>query len=350
MYGTLGVLDTLKSQRQSIAQFGEDQAFEAIQIALDAHNAQFDAMVADFIERTTDRQRAYGSAASMTMDELDEFGRPDAQKITAGVTVGFPLRLFGEAVQWNRKFMQNATTIELAAQFEAAQDAHIRALQREIKRALFNSANRTFADALVDNVVIAVKALLNADGAGIPNGPNGETFDGTTHTHYLARVGGAVAESDVAALITTVIEHNNMGGAMVYISQSLEASFRAFADFVPYIDARVIPGSGVTVGAAPLAPINVYNRAIGLLNGAEVWVKPWMPVGYMFAFVKGAAKPLVLRERNPGGANLVMVADEGAHPLHARLFEAEFGVGVWERTNGAVLDTTSTTYTIPTIA
>jgi hypothetical protein len=161
------------------------RAFEAIETARQAHNIQFNEMLMDFIDRTTDRQRRYGGSASMAMDEVDEFGRADAQKIPGGVTVGFPLRLFQESVQWTRKFMQNATTTELAAQFTAAQDAHILRLQRQIKRAIFTATNYTFTDKLVDNVDLAVKAFVNADSASIPNGPNGETFDGTSHTHYI---------------------------------------------------------------------------------------------------------------------------------------------------------------------
>jgi hypothetical protein len=51
-------------------------------------------MIGALVERTTDRQRRYGTAASKTMQVADQFGRPQAQKITAGATIGVPLRLY----------------------------------------------------------------------------------------------------------------------------------------------------------------------------------------------------------------------------------------------------------------
>jgi len=285
----------------------------------------------------------------MTMDEVDEFARADAQKVSPGVTVGFPLRLFQESVQWTRKFMQNATTQELAGQFTAAQDAHILRLQREIKRAIFRSTNVSFVDTLVDNVTLAVKALVNADSAAIPSGPNGETFDGATHTHYLARV-GALAASDVTGAIETVLEHHSTGGVKLYINRAQEAAIRAMtANFTPYIDARIVTGSGTTVARGELDQSNMYNRAIGIFDSAEVWVKQWIPANYMWVFVTGAPKPLVLRERTPGSSGLQLVADNESYPLRAQTLEAEFGVGVWNRTNGAVLYVGGTSYVNPTI-
>jgi hypothetical protein len=348
-YGTNSTLDTLRASQQSVAAFGEDSAFEAIDLARQAHNAIVQEMVSGFIETSTDRQRRYGGNDDMAMDEVDEFGRGDAQKITAGVTVGFPLRLFDVSVQWTRKYMQNASVSELAAQFTAAQTAHVKRLQREIKRAIFTATNSTFTDRLVDNVSLAVKAFLNADSAAIPNGPNGESFDGATHTHYVARV-GALAASDVTAAIETVIEHHNTGQAMLYINRAQEAAIRAMtANFSPYTDVRVIPASTAQVANGSLIQTNLYNRAIGIFDGAEVWVKPWIPANYMFAFVMGAPKPLVLRERNAGSSGLQIAAEDEAYPLRARTVEAEFGVGVWTRTNGVALYVGGTSYVTPTI-
>jgi hypothetical protein len=306
-------------------------------------------MAASIAETTTDRQRRYGGGPDMTMDEVDEFGRGDAQKIAAGVTVGFPLRLFDVSVQWTRKYMQNASVAELAAQFEAAQVAHRQRLQREIKRAIFTATNSTFVDRLVDNVSLAVKAAVNADSAAIPTGPNGETFTASTHTHYLARV-STLAASDITAVLETVIEHHNTGQAMLYINRAQEAAIRGFtSNFSAYTDVRVIPASTAQVANGPLIQTNLYNRAIGIFDGAEVWVKPWVPANYMVAFVMGAPKPLALRERNPGSSGLQIAADDEAYPLRARTLEAEFGVGVWTRTNLAVLYVGGTSYVTPTI-
>jgi len=350
-FGTLSTLDTLASSQQTIAAYGEDRAFEAIETARLAHNAILDSLMMDFVERTTDRQRRYGGAATMTMEKVDEFGRVDAQKVTAGITLGFPLELFQESIQWTRKYMQNATTAELAAQFTAAQDGHITRLRNEIQRALFRPTNYTFTDTLIDNVDLAVKALLNADGAAIPTGQNGATFDSATHTHYLARSGASLVAADISAAIETVTEHHSTGMPTIYINRAQEAAVRAMtANFTGYVDARIITGSGVTRADGVLDMNNLNNRAIGIFDAAEVVVKSWIPAGYMFVFMKGAPKPLVMRERTPGAGGLQIVADDEAYPLRARTMESEFGFGVFTRTNGTVLQTTATTYAMPTIA
>ena len=161
-YGTLSVLDTLAAAQQSVVAYGEDRAWSEISAALQAHNAQVSELTGLLMETTEDRQRRYGTPDSMVMTEVDEFGRADAQKIAAGSTIGFPLRLYSIALQWTRKYFQNATTQELAAQVDAAFDADVKAVQREIKRALFLPTNYTFTDALVDNVDLGVKRLVNA--------------------------------------------------------------------------------------------------------------------------------------------------------------------------------------------
>jgi hypothetical protein len=347
--GTLVTLDTLAASQQTIAEIGEDRAFDAINSALQAHNSIMNELTSGLAEATTDRQRRYGGDDNMTMDEVDEFGRGDAQKISAGVTVGFPLRLFDLSVQWSRKYFQNATGAELAAQFTAAQKAHRKRVIREIKRVIFTPTNtNNWVDRLVDTVQLNLKALVNADSAAIPAGPNGETFDGATHTHYLGTA--SLAAADVIALLETVREHYNSGQQMLYINRAQETAIRGFtANFTAYLDARIIGQTDENQARGTLNPSNLYNRAIGVFDGAEVWVKPWVPANYMFTWIDGVPKPLVKRERRAGSGNLVIAAEDEAYPLRARTLEAEFGFGVWNRTNGAALRTNNATYAAPTI-
>lgn len=348
-YGTLNTLDTLAASQQSIAAYGEDNAFTAIQAALDAHNNIMRESLGAFVEMSTDRQRRYGGADNMSMDEVDEFGRGDAQKIAAGVTVGFPLRLFDVTVQWTKKYFQNKAAAELAAQFVAVTDAHRKRVVREVKKAVFTPTNNTtYVDRLVDGVTLALRALVNADSQAIPIGPNGETFDSSTHTHYLARV-STLAASDITAVLNTVREHYATGNAYLYINQAQEAAVRAFTtNFTAYVDSRIVPASTTQTAKGTLPPFNLYNRPIGIFDGAEVWVKPWIPANYMVAWLD-TVKPLVMRERAAGSGMLVIAAEDEAYPLRAKTLEAEFGVGVWQRAGMAVLYVGGTSYSAPTI-
>lgn len=350
-YGTLNTLDTLAASQQTIAQYGEDKAFAAVDAAVMAHNEIMVSLIRDFIERTTDRQRRYGGPSTMVMNKIDEFGRSDAQKLAAGVTVGFPLELNDINLQWTRTFFENATGAEIAAQVQGAIDAHHNAVIRDIKLAIFTPTNtNNYIDRRVDNVALQIKALVNADSAAIPVGPNGESFDGVTHTHYLARAGGSLVASDVVSLLNTVREHFGTGTQYLYINQAQEATVRGFtANFTAYLDARIIGATNANQAQGRLDPTNMYNRAIGIFDGAEVWVKPWVPANYMFSWVDGAPVPLVMRERRIGSFMLRLMAEDERHPLRARAWEAEYGIGVWTRTNGAVLYTGGTTYTAPVI-
>jgi hypothetical protein len=351
-FGTLSSLDSLAAVRQSVADYGEDNAWASINAALAAYNRQIDGMTGDLMERTTDTQRAYGTMDTKVMQEMDQWGSPDAQKVTAGVTVGFPLRRYGDALQWTRQFQTMQTVGQLAAEIDAIATADRRNLIRAAKVALFTSTNASFVDKLGGgpgspaNVTLAVKALVNNDGANLPVGPNGETF-ATSHTHYLANA--SLTAAVVINAIVTVQEHYNSGTPVVYISQTDEAAFRALTGFIADVDTRIVQPQTATYTTVPVNYANLYDRRIGLFNGAEVWITPWMIANYCFVYVRGAPVPLAMRVPAMGTADLELVYDDERHPLRARGYQRMFGIGVWNRTNGAILQFNNGTYTIPTI-
>lgn len=347
-YGTLQVLDTLASQA-TIAQYGEDRAFAAIQANLDAHNEIVRELVTDLCDFTTDRQRRYGGVMETEMVEADEFGTADAQKIAAGVTTGFPLRFYQYSIQWTRMYMQTRTVAELDAQYVAARQADIKNIQRQIKRGLFTPTNNlTYVDRYVDGVNVPLRALINADGTAIPNDPYGQGFDGATHTHYLAING--LTESAVINLLETVVEHGFGGGMRLYINRAQESAIRGMASFQQFYDPRIIVGDNVTRARGELDVTTLFNKSIGVFASAEVWIKPWIPNGYLFAFDANTdLKPLVYRTRDGANAlgNLTIAAEHEHYPLRAQTMDREFGVGVWNRTNGAILYSGGASYTAP---
>jgi hypothetical protein len=249
--------------------------------------------------------------------------------------------------------MLTQTAGELAGQYVAARDADMRAIYRNMKRAIFVPTNNlTYLDRLQSNVVLPLRALLNADGTGIPNGPNGETFDGATHTHYLATA--ALVAANVSSLIETVVEHGTAGMVRLYINRAQEAAIRAMPNFQPYIDARITPASTTSRANGALDMVNLGNRAIGTFDAAEVWIKPWIVAGYLFAFdFRSTQKTLCFRTRTgqPTGLGaLAIAADHEHYPLRAQHMEREYGIGVFNRTNGAVLFAGGGSYVSPVIS
>lgn len=336
--GTLDIT-ALKSYRfQTVAEFGEDTAAKVLQADLAVHNELVNDLVSNFALPTTDLQKRAGvSVAGGVMYEVDEYGRGPAQRDFGGQTVGFPLRKFQIALGWTANFMRVKTPGDLADQQIGIEQAHLRRIQFEFKRALLTPTNYTFRDHLVDGVDLAVKALYNADSSSIPNGPNGETFNGATHTHYLFNNGLATAAVD--ALINTVIEHGFGGKIVIFINSANETAFRALTGFTPFVDARFVQGTANTHVERAVDITRLDNRAIGYYGAAEIWVKPWMIANYCFCFdISSELKPLCFRERTGSSMRgLQIVSEIPIYPLYSKHMEAEFGLGVWNRGNGAVL-------------
>ena len=113
----------------------------------------------------------------------------------------------------------------------------------------------------------------------------------------------------------------------------------------PRITYRVTDTPGVTLDIS-----RTDNRAIGVIGSAELWVKPWIPANYALAWDANGPKPLAFRQRAQTGLQgLRIAATNSNYPLTAQYMEAEFGMGVWTRTNGAVLYFGGTSYTDPTL-
>jgi hypothetical protein len=357
-FGTNTVLDTLLAYTgSSVLDYGEDRLLDAFQSSLNAHNALVQDMIGPLVEFTSDRVRRYGSDQKIDMIEADEYTRADAQKVSPnGVDIGFPLRPYQVSLQWTRKHLQVSTPADLAKTMIAAQRADLANVRKAIQRALFTPTNNlTYRDRMIDNVTLPLRALLNADGAAIPEDDFGNTFDGATHTHYLGTASFVAA--DVEAAVNTVVEHGVNGPVLICINKAQQAAISGFANFDPLLQVNIQPGGGSTadqvINKGTLAPFDVNNRMIGVWNGAvEVWVKPWVYANYVVVIESDPVKrPLVHRTRagSTGMGELRLVAENEQYPLRAETMEREFGVSVWGREQAAILYTANAVYAAPVI-
>jgi hypothetical protein len=350
--GTHDVASTLAIATQSVASVGVDRVAEALAAQRAAHNRIVrEDLMGSLVDITTDRLRVSGMAAQGTMMEVDEYGEGPTQRQGTPTTVGLPLKLYQWPIGWTAKWMEIKTPADLALQQAGAFEAHLSVLQREIKKAFYLSGNYTFVDRLIDRVSLPVKRLYNADSVVIPNGPNNQTFDGSTHTHYSAESTSAMTAAGVTALIANVIEHGVRGPVIVAISSGDETAMRALTGFTAATDAELILSTTTVRTATPLDMFDPNDRFIGKFGAAQVWVKPWAIDSYVVAYDSDPAnKPLSLRQREQATLQgLQLVATTTAHPLTSEFFEAEFGIGAWNRGKMAVLYTAGTSYTDPTI-
>lgn len=337
----------LAARFTSSAEFGLDNILAVLNAELEAHNIMMNDMVSSLCEMTTDLQRIYGAGQGGAMVEVDEYGASGTQRGRAGSTVGFPLKKFQYNVGWTQRWFQKHTPADMAEVVIAAEKAHRQRVVREIKTAIFTSTNYTYIDHLVKNISLGVKAFLNADSADIPAGPNGETFTAATHTHYDGEA--SLTAAFLTALINNVVEHGHGGMVKLAISRTDETAVRALTGFTAYADPRLVYVN-TDHTQRTIDNSRLDNRAIGIFGAAEVWVKPWAIASYIFAWDDAGPKPLSFRQDEVTAFQGLRIAAElDSHPLHAEFMEADFGVGVWQRTNGAVLFTTNATYANPTI-
>lgn len=352
-YGTLMSWDVFSTTQQPVATFTPERAWENLRARLDIQNARLRESLNVLADFTTDIEvPAYGLiVGSMELFEIGEGpSTPPPQKIGVELgNMGFPLRRYSATIQWDRDYIENATVQELAAQTDEALRASRLRTQVNVRRAIFQHTNYSFRDRFMSKRLLAVKALVNADGMPIPYGPNGETFNEATHTHYLATA--SLTAGDVTALVNTVGEHWEEGRLRLYINTAQEPALTAMPNFTPFPPENVTPVAGqqYAIGGT-LDPRRTANRDIGLWNGyVLVTVRQWMPAGYMFCINEGQPKPLVVRERRPGSAQLRLIAEYDTHPLQARKWLLEMGVAVKNRLNGAVLYIGGGSYVAPTI-
>ena len=341
--GTLTLSDLAVERAITITDFGVTNINIIIQQDMARHNAIVADMMSALVETTTDRARAYaGSAKASKMVEVDEMGRTSTTKSNrpGGRTVEFPLRRFERAIGWTQDWFDSHTPAEMATEVLSAQSAHIESLKVGVQEALYRSANYTLRDIYVDEIDLDVKRLVNADGTVLPFGMNGQNFVGSTHTHYKV---GALIKADLDGLIYDVMEHGHVNGIKLVINFADENEMREVEGFNAYPDPRLTQiNSATNVPNQVLDLSNIYSRAIGTFGPTEVVVRPWAIQGYAFACaLNDLEKPLCMRQRdNPRLQGLRIVAEISSHPLNSQTWRAEFGFGVWSRTNGSILDFT----------
>lgn len=346
--GTYDVASLLAANNQSAADFGIDN----IATVLSADNQNFSAQVTgalgDIAETSSDRQRAVGTSIGGDMMEVDEFGQGPTQKDMPSYLLGFPLRKFQFPIGWTKQWEKNATPADFAIKNAAAQGADLRRTRYEIQRAIFTPTNSTFIDHLIDKASLAVKAFINADSTAIPNGPNGEVFDGSTHTHYDGSA--TLTAAAITAQIQDLVEHRNNAKVRIYINTADVAAFSALTGFVPLQVPYVTINANANQVDNPRLDIGlVDNRQIGWFGAAEVWTKPWAVANYSIgADVAAPQKPLVRRvERADRGLHIAGEVD--VHPLRAQYVEHFYGFGAWNRFAMHVLRFNNATYAAPTL-
>lgn len=342
--GTHTVADLLENRTAAdrrVADFGVENLIQPIQDALAAHNAAVTETSRELMVESEERQETYGADVGGDMTEVDEFSRTPTQKGVRKGKVAYPFRRYEYAVGWTNEYFLRATVRDMLEKELGARQRHLTRLRSEIRKAIFSPVNLVVLDRLRgDDLELTVRRLLNADNEPIPSNDAGVSFAADTHTHYTATtsVSGTGLETALKALIDNVAEHDHVEGMRLNIARENEAVVRALPGFLAYVEQGIIAGTAED-RAQGVAPMRLNNRPIGRFHGAEVWTRTWVPADYYHAYASAdRRKPLVMRVDPLQQLRGLRIASEiHLYPLHAQYYEARFGIGVRNRTNGAVL-------------
>ena len=348
--GTYLIGDLLTNQQTTVADLNEADLAAALQRELDAHNALMDDFVTGLADPTTERIQMVGAGETTEFMEADELARVPTQKPAVGANLGFPMLKYDYATGWTQSYFEMATVSDFARKAIEAQKSDRDNVLRQAKRALYLSANYSITDEYqAPAVSLAVKRLANADSFAIPQSPNGQSFTASSHQHYTAEA--TLSAAGLLAAVTNVAEHFNGAQLEIDINSADEATVRALSGFKEFVESRIQLGTG-QVATPRLDVTNIGNRAIGIFNGAMVWVKPWAIANYALVRVTdGAQKPLAYRQPvEPRRRGLRLMANLATHPLHADYFSRMFGFGVQNRVAAAVHYFANGTFADPTIS
>ena len=347
--GTFDVTSLLAAVNTSAVEFGIDNIAATLEADNAAFSEQVTAALAELSDTTSDRQRLVGTSIGGDMMEVDEYGQGPTQKDIPSYFLGFPLRKFQFPVGWTVQWEKNATAADYAIKNNAAQGADLRRTRYELQKAIYTPTSYTFKDHLVDNATLSVKAAVNADSLGIANGPNGEVFDGSTHTHYDGSA--TLTAAAISAQINDVVEHRNGAVLRIYINQTNAAAFAALTGFVPLQVPYVTINTAANQISTPRLDIQrLDNRQIGWFGAAEVWTKPWAVANYSVACDVAAPQKPIVRRVEKSDRGLYVAAEVDVHPLRAQYLEHFFGFGVWNRTAIHVLEFDNASYGLPTLS
>lgn len=362
-FGTIAVSDSLSVLANGLnvplGSLDPKKVYEIIERDLAYHNQLVKGELLPFMCKITDQvESVYGIRDYMTVEEIDEFGRPDAQKVGGGALLGLPLSSYGRSLQWTWNYLQVTSVGEFAEQYNAAKAADLNGIRLNIMRRIFNPTNNlTYRDKLINNRVLSLRSFYNADGQQVQPSQTFQQFNGATHTHYTTTNAASATGVQVSALINNVVEHGRQGKIVLFINQAQVANIRSLTaadEFTPYTDVRIRqPLSATYATDGVLDQDNPEDRAIGIFGAAQVWVKPYIPAGYMVAIDLGddQMKPLAFRTR-PNG----VFSDFGTRgktytedfPLYAEFLARDYGIGVINRHMAAVLQVVaSPVYTQP---
>lgn len=314
--------------------------------ALGALNAEIysDPLWASLVSYTDQPDVEYRVGTSNGFQRHTEYGRPDARRSeTEGHML--PLKSFDRGLGWTWDYLRQARMTQIEADIQdAIKDARdkwrVEVLTRALKRGDVSGALNGLGSSGYSPGFATAAASTSVDFTP-------PTFGGTTftsdHEHYVGIAGGAFTAAVFSDAKDELREHGHEGPYEFIIGPSDETTVRGLTGFNAVDSAWVnysALNNRVSFGMESVSP-GLYP--IGAINDFRVWVMRGMPQYYGFGWKpygpNSQRNPLRVRlQKGQLRPQVVAFPDEGApgpaNPLKGLYLFLEFGVGVYDRTNG----------------
>ena len=354
IFGMLNLSD-VSADQVFVNTVGQQLVYTATQRYLERVNADMNAALSVFVERTTtgysERYKLPGGGRLQRRGGAAQSG---AVKAANAWDIGLPLEDFGAQVA--------ATDVALAYMSIAEYDRHLdtvriqnaNTVRFEILKALFNNTARTFIDPTLTTPTITVQPLANADTVVYPAVLGSETE--ATDDHYLesnyATADISNTNNPIPVMVAELTEHfgDMTGGSniVVFVPVAVSAELQVLTSFTPVSDSFIQVGDNTDV---PTRLPNVPGKIVGRMDGAWISEWRWIPANYAVAIHLEEPAPLLMRV-DPTytglGSGLQLVATDFEYPIASSHWRHRFGVGAGNRLNGVVMEFgTGGTYSIP---
>lgn len=333
-----------------------DVVLSQVNAALSAFNAEVanHPVYSSLVSYTDQPDTEYRVGTSNGFEVHTEYTRANAYR---AATEGhmLPILPYDRGLGWTWDYLRKARMSQVEADIaDAIKDARdlyrTKILTRLLKRGDDSGAAKGLGSSGYSPGFATTAASTSVD--FVPPTYAGIAFD-STHEHYVGITGGAFTAAVFTDAKNELREHGHEPPYDFVIGPSDETAVRALTGFVAVdgswveygaLQDRVSFGSGEVVsGAYP----------IGALNDFRVWVISGVPQYYGFGWksygTNSQRNPLRIRLQKGQTAPMVMAYPDNsapgpADPLKGLYLFSEFGVGVYDRTNGTARYVNSATW------
>jgi hypothetical protein len=347
LYGFVQLKD-LANRR--VTEIGVQVVNDAINAAIEEHNRQIDAILALFVERTTEFKERFTSPVVARLQPLDENGRARPIKPFGVYDVAYPLQDAGTAWGATYKAREKMTVQEANDITATLISADIRWMRDHILAALFTNVDWTFQDPF--HGALTIHGLANGDTVKyfIQAGAD----DGAIDDHYLGQAAGvANATNPFPTIYSELTEHpENSGDVISFIPTNIKTDVQSLTTFYPVRDPNISAGADVSelTGSLGVALPSGPNSLLGY-DASGVWIAEWksLPDSRIVSLMTGGPRALKMREEDVESLRgFKKVAERNDHPFYESQYQRTAGFGANNRVGAVVTEVGDASYDIPT--